>query len=109
MNNQPEALRLLKHMESEYATAWNGRAIKAELRRLHEIEVTYMDSIDTICSLAVDYKKLNDVNQELVEALQDMLSGWKYIREAHGDLYGVGWDRAESKAQAALAKAGEST
>ena len=37
------------------------------------------------------------------DALEDMLSGWKYIRESHGDLYGVGWDRAESKAVKALA------
>jgi len=38
-----------------------------------------------------------------VEALTDMLAGWRYIREHHGDLYGVGWDRAEHKAAAALA------
>ena len=46
---------------------------------------------------------------DLLEALQDMLSGWKYIRETHGDLYGVGWDRAQEKAEKAIAKAtGES-
>lgn len=45
------------------------------------------------------------VNEELLEALQDMLSGWKYIREQHGDLYGVGWDRAQDKATAAISKA----
>lgn len=37
------------------------------------------------------------------EALKDMLSGWKYIRETHGDLYGVGWDRAQDKVERALA------
>lgn len=42
---------------------------------------------------------------ELLEALQDMLSGWQYIRHTHGDLYGVGWDRAEQKAKGALSKA----
>lgn len=42
---------------------------------------------------------------ELIEALKDMLSGWKYIREQHGDLYGVGWDRAQQKAELALSKA----
>ena len=41
----------------------------------------------------------------LREALIDMLSGWKYIRETHGDLYGVGWGRAQKKAEAALAAA----
>ena len=35
-------------------------------------------------------------------ALVDMLAGWRYIRQAHGDLYGVGWDRAQSNAEAAL-------
>jgi hypothetical protein len=33
------------------------------------------------------------------------LAGWQYIRRTHGDLYGVGWDRAENKAVAAIAKA----
>lgn len=42
---------------------------------------------------------------ELLEALTDMLAGWKYIRSFHGDLYGVGWDRAEGKAVNAIAKA----
>jgi hypothetical protein len=42
---------------------------------------------------------------ELLEALQDMLSGWKYIRQTHGDLYGVGWDRAEQKATEVISKA----
>jgi len=39
---------------------------------------------------------------ELLEALKDMRNGWRYIRETHGDLYGVGWDRAENKANAAI-------
>lgn len=39
---------------------------------------------------------------QLEDALRDMLSGWKYIREVHGDLYGVGWDRAQKKAEDAL-------
>jgi hypothetical protein len=42
---------------------------------------------------------------ELLDALKDMHGGWKYIRETHGDLYGVGWDRAQKKAEAAIAKA----
>jgi hypothetical protein len=37
------------------------------------------------------------------DALFDMCSGWMYIRKAHGDLYGVGWQRCEDKAKAALA------
>jgi hypothetical protein len=42
---------------------------------------------------------------ELLEALEDLLGGWRYIRQVHGDLYGVGWDRAESKAESAIKKA----
>lgn len=42
---------------------------------------------------------------DLYAALEDMLSGWIYIREQHGDLSGVGWDRAQVAATAALAKA----
>ena len=42
---------------------------------------------------------------DLLEALQDMLSGWRYIRSQHGDLYGVGWERAEDAATTAIAKA----
>jgi hypothetical protein len=38
----------------------------------------------------------------LEAALTDMLAGWKYIRRFHGDLYGVGWDRAQGKAERAL-------
>lgn len=39
----------------------------------------------------------------LTKALEDMYNGWRYIRQSHGDLYGVGWDRAEFKARDALA------
>jgi hypothetical protein len=39
---------------------------------------------------------------ELLAAMEDMLNGWRYIRQTHGDLYGVGWDRAEEKAILAI-------
>jgi hypothetical protein len=39
---------------------------------------------------------------EAREALRDMLSGWRYIRKFHGDLDGVGWDRAQTKAEKVL-------
>lgn len=50
-------------------------------------------------------RTLERSNAELLEALEDMLSGWKYIRDNHGDLYGVGWERAQGKAESAIAKA----
>ena len=47
------------------------------------------------------------MNRELLQqardALEDNRSGMAYIRQSHGDLYGVGWERAEQKAQKALA------
>ena len=49
--------------------------------------------------------KLSAAAPEMLAALEDMLGGWIYIRDAHGDLYGVGWDRAERKAKIAIAKA----
>lgn len=52
--------------------------------------------------LASDYDALLAERDRLQAALRDMLTGWRYIRETHGDLYGVGWDRAEDKARAAL-------
>jgi hypothetical protein len=60
-----------------------------------------------ITSTEEDYANANLIAAapDLLEALQDMLSGWKYIREQHGDLYGVGWDRAQDKAQQAISKA----
>jgi hypothetical protein len=40
--------------------------------------------------------------RQALDALNDMNNGWQYIRASHGDLYGVGWDRAENKASAAI-------
>jgi hypothetical protein len=40
--------------------------------------------------------------RQALDALDDMYNGWRYLRESHGDLYGVGWDRAENKASAAI-------
>ena len=44
------------------------------------------------------------LEQKLYEALHDMRSGWRYVRETHGDLYGVGWDRCERSASEAIAE-----
>ena len=47
-------------------------------------------------------KRQEDEIARLRSALTDMHSGWLYIREHHGDLYGVGWDRCQAAAEAAL-------
>jgi len=46
--------------------------------------------------------KLRQAAEMALKALEDMNCGWKYIRESHGDLYGVGWDRAQEKADEAI-------
>lgn len=40
--------------------------------------------------------------RQLEDALLDARSGMRYIRETHGNLYGVGFDRVEEKAEKAL-------
>jgi hypothetical protein len=57
---------------------------------------------DPSLDAAAEIERLRARVEVLEAALRDMLSGWRYIRETHGDLYGVGWDRAEEKARAAL-------
>lgn len=69
------------------ATGWQDAAIAAWNRRCPPAEVD---------ALRAEVARLR-------EALTDMLSGWRYIRQNHGDLYGVGWDRCEDAARAALA------
>ena len=47
---------------------------------------------------------LNAVPDELHLTLCDALSGWQYIRETYGDLYGVGWDRVEHRLEEQIKK-----
>ena len=44
--------------------------------------------------------------QEAKAAMRDMLCGWKIIRNSGGEdkIYGIGWDRAQAKVEAALDK-----
>lgn len=44
-----------------------------------------------------------ELMQQTLDALIDFSSGWRYIRHSHGDLYGVGWDRAQTKGDSAIA------
>ena len=46
------------------------------------------------------------VLQEVKAAMRDMLCGWKMIRYSGGEdkIYGIGWDRAQAKVEAALDK-----
>ena len=63
MNAQPEALRLIDHLNTEWREDWDGLAIRHELRRLHEI---------------------NQQRQPLTtDAVEAILARWNY--ETHGD------------------------
>ena len=65
---------------------------------------TVFDGEKYTTKLVEPAKELTD---EVKDALMDALSGWRYIRECHGDLYGVGWDRVQEKLEAILRKAQE--
>ena len=43
-----------------------------------------------------------EILNQALDALRDFASGWTYIRESYGDLYGVGWDRAQEKGNKAI-------
>ena len=73
-----------------------------------------------ICLIDIDDAPVHDYNAEqksnarliaaapdLLAALEDILCGWRYIRQnpLHKTIYGVGWDRAQEKAEAAIRKA----
>lgn len=67
------------------------------------IHIGYVDGPRTVERIA--NARLIAAAPDLLEALKDMLSGWRYLRAVYGDLSGVGWDRAENAAIAAIAKA----
>lgn len=81
--------------------------LREELARLTvESERQLGHHIDTMAELVgcqVERMHLRASNDKLRAALEDMRSGWRYIRCTHGDLPGVGWDRCEASATAALA------
>ena len=57
MEEQPEALRLIKHMDDEWQEDWDGRAIRAELRRLHGVNQELLGALETFAEC-----ELNDNN-----------------------------------------------
>ena len=55
---------------------------------------------------ATEIERLTAQVEAMREAALDALSGWRYIRDHHGDLYGVGWERVENALAAALSYRG---
>ena len=90
MNNEPVAYINVEERKLEWAkpTLW---------------ETPTIAKIDKIPL----YTHPAELTDEVRDALMDALSGWKYIRHSHGDLYGVGWDRVQDKLEAILRKASE--
>ncbi len=64
----------------------------------------YGEGFDLSGYLSLADLRLIAAAPELLDALKDMAAGWRYIRRVHGDLSGVGWDRAQYGAEAAIAK-----
>jgi len=62
-------------------------------------------AIARIVAAVNQHEALVTQRDELLAACEDLLSGWKYIRQVHGDLYGVGWDRAQQAGETAVANA----
>ena len=69
-----------------------------------------MEFDENIRAIESSIMALVDENRMLREALEDCISGYRYIEHSHGRLYGVGWDRlynysALLTARAAIKKA----
>lgn len=57
MSEKPEALRLIQHMDDEYPEDWDGRAIRAELRRQHAEIERLREALEKIATVnAMDYE-----------------------------------------------------
>jgi hypothetical protein len=52
--------------------------------------------------IAAERDQLRAENEALRDALADAVSGLQYIRQTHGDLHGVGFDRVFDKANGAI-------
>lgn len=105
---------------NDYATAALGvNAIPREWRALRDKQfaalvreddaerIAILEQDNANCRKAVsdlmdDIQKQRAAMQMALEALEDLVNGWKYIRSSYGDLYGVGWDRAEGKGDTAI-------
>lgn len=99
---------------NDYATAALGvNAIPREWRALRDEQFAAIVRDDERRAIYVELDKTDSAVDEVLaeykaamqmalEALEDLVNGWKYIRSSHGDLYGVGWDRAEGKGDTAI-------
>lgn len=106
MNNKPVAW-LIQTKTAHQFTFKEPKTIPIDA----VVEPLYTHPVDAVntSQKCVDKTQNNrhDLTDEVKDALKDALSGWKYIRHSHGDLYGIGWDRVQDKLEAILRKAQE--
>ena len=94
--------------EVEAGDAQGSKAYKSERDQLrkdcHRLGEWHRDVAGQLQDAQVERDTLAAKVAELTEALKDMLSGWRYIRQdpKHREIYGVGWDRAQSAVERAL-------
>lgn len=77
-------------LPAQTALGWDYGYTEQQMRRYALLEVKRVEAL------------FDERTTSMRAALSDMLAGWRYIRSMHGDLYGVGWDRAQEKAEKAL-------
>ena len=75
MTEQPEALQIIQHMDENWQEDWDGKRIRAELRRLHE-EVTEQGrllsmSAERELALLARIDRLEKLNAELLAKVKN--------------------------------------
>lgn len=106
MSEQLEAMRAeLQEKFEPWAIDQGCSICKNKYERYTELETIW--AWEGYQAASSQLSALRKSNAELKAALQDMLNGWRYIRGSHGDLYGVGWERCEQSAEAAIQRAKE--
>jgi hypothetical protein len=112
MNNEPVAwMDYLEHSDV-YDLNVSGRGIPLYTHPAKELDEQFKKGFEAGKEEGWKAHKFHHpvktlTDEEILDALKDALNGWKYIRESHGDLYGVGWDRVQDKLEAILRKAQE--
>ena len=101
MTTQPEAMRLADALETRAITFRDKAEAAAELRRLHAVNPELTENLEkkssAIQRIWKERDELRKVNQELLEALKEMLKVWEED-PAYGAMHA-------DKARAAIAKA----
>ena len=94
-----------EHFEDEPQAEELHEIMQSNTHPVEEQDESFDRTASHMAGEYVSYKP--ELTDEVKDALMDALLGWKYIRECHGDLYGVGWDRVQDKLEAILLKAQE--